>query len=118
MVPTWNYAVVHAYGTLEVHDDKEWLRAFLPDLTAAQEARFENRWQVSDAPDDYVDKMMEAIVGMEMSVTRLVSKWKVSQNQPAANQATLLDGLMAADQPGARAIADLLAAHLRDKAAP
>jgi len=118
VVPTWNYAVVHAYGTLEVRDDKEWLRTFLPDLTATHEARFADRWQVSDAPDDYIDKMMLAIVGMEITVTRLVAKWKVSQNQPPANQATLRDGLRQADQPGAEAMAGLIDAHLRGVTAP
>ena len=113
VVPTWNYAVVHAYGRLEVHDDKEWLRNFLPSLTDAHEARFDAPWQVTDAPLDYVDKMMAAIVGMELSVTRVVAKWKLGQNQPAANRSTLLAGLRQADQPGAKAVADLLDAHLR-----
>ena len=111
VVPTWNYAVVHAYGTLAVFDDKEWLRAFLSRLTATHEARFQNPWQVADAPADYVDKMMGAIVGMEIAVTRLVAKWKIGQNQPAANRATLLAGLQRSDQPGAQAIGQLLAAH-------
>jgi transcriptional regulator len=113
VVPTWNYVVVHAYGKLEVHDDKEWLRAFLPSLTDTHEARFDAPWQVTDAPADYVDKMMGAIVGMEIEVTRVVAKWKLGQNQPAANQATLLTGLRQADQPGAQAVADLLAAHIQ-----
>ena len=112
VVPTWNYAVVHAYGRLAVFDDKEWLREFLPALTAVHEARFEKPWRVDDAPADYVDKMMGAIVGMEIAVTRVVAKWKVSQNQPAVNKATLLSGLERVDQPGAQAMARLLAAQL------
>jgi transcriptional regulator len=118
VVPTWNYAVVHAYGRLTVFDDKDWLREFLPRLTAVHEARFDKPWQVADAPSDYVDKMMGAIVGMELAVTRLVAKWKVGQNQPAANQATLLAGLKRSEQPGAQAMADLLAAQIGRKAMP
>ena len=109
VVPTWNYAVVHAYGRLTAFDDKAWLREFLPALTATHEARFEKPWQVGDAPSDYVDKMMGAVVGMELAVTRLVSKWKASQNQPAVNRPTLIAGLEQADQPGARAMAQLVA---------
>lgn len=109
VVPTWNYAVVHVYGRLVALDDKSWLREFLPQLTATHEARFDKPWQVADAPDDYLDRMMAAIVGMELTATRLVAKWKVSQNQPAANQATLLTGLRQADQPGAQAMAELVA---------
>ena len=117
VVPTWNYAVVHAYGRLAVFDDKEWLRDFLPQLTAVHEARFEKPWQVGDAPEDYLDKMMggdrrPGARGRPASS----AKWKVGQNQPAANQATLLDGLRKrkpAGQPGAQAIAQLLAAHDR-----
>jgi transcriptional regulator len=112
VVPTWNYAVVHVYGRLVVRDDKSWLRDFLPRLTAAHEARFDQPWQVADAPDDYLERMMAAIVGIELHATRIVAKWKVSQNQPAANQATLLAGLQQADQPGAQAMAELLASRL------
>lgn len=112
VVPTWNYAVVHAYGTLSVHDDKQWLREFLPTLTAVHESRFQKPWQVADAPEDYLDKMMGAVVGMEIAVTRLAAKWKVGQNQPAANKATLLEGLKQSDQPGAREIAQLLAVQM------
>lgn len=109
VVPTWNYVVVHAYGRLSAFDDKEWLRAFLPEFTDRHEARFEKSWKVSDAPPDYLDQRMQAIVGMELSVTRLMAKWKVSQNQSAVNRASLVSGLDGCDQPGARAIAQVLA---------
>ena len=87
-------------------------QALVHQLTAVHEARFAKRWQVSDAPADYLDKMMGAVVGMEIAVTRLVAKWKVSQNQPAANRSTLMAGLAQADQPGASAMAQMLAAQL------
>ena len=112
VVPTWNYAVVHAYGRLSAFDDKDWLREFLPALTAVHESRFDKPWRVADAPADYVDTMMGAVVGMEIAVTRLVAKWKVSQNQPAANRTTLLAGLAAADQAGAQAMGQLVAEQI------
>jgi transcriptional regulator len=118
VVPTWNYAVAHVYGRLAVCDDKEWLRGFLPQLTAAHEARFEKPWQVSDAPSDYLDKMMAAIVGLELTATRVVAKWKVSQNQPAANKATLLSALRQSREPGEQAMATLVAAHVEGASSP
>ncbi|AIY39921.1 FMN-binding negative transcriptional regulator [Collimonas arenae] len=95
VVPTWNYAVAHAYGTLRPIDDAAWLRAHLEMLTAHNEAAFEQPWHVSDAPRDYTDKLITAIVGIEIVITRLSGKWKVSQNQPEKNQATVIEGLRA-----------------------
>lgn len=96
-VPTWNYAVVHAHGTLRVIDDAEWLRAHLETLTASQESAFDQPWQVSDAPPDYIAHMIKAVVGIEIVITRLSGKWKLSQNQPAQNQAGVIAGLQAQD---------------------
>ncbi|MGB7193698.1 MAG: FMN-binding negative transcriptional regulator [Collimonas pratensis] len=93
VVPTWNYAVAHAYGTLRIIDDASWLPAHLAALTAHNEAAFEAPWQLSDAPQEYTEKLMGAIVGIEIVITRLSGKWKVSQNQPAQNQATVITGL-------------------------
>lgn len=93
VVPTWNYAVAHAYGTLRIIDDASWLPAHLAALTAHNEAAFSAPWQLADAPHDYTEKLMNAIVGIEIVITRLSGKWKVSQNQPAQNQATVIDGL-------------------------
>lgn len=111
VVPTWNYAVVHAYGRLTVFDDKDWLREFLPSLTTTHEAAFEKPWQVRDAPDDYIEALMGAIVGLELEVGRVLAKWKMSQNQPAANRATLVAGLEQAARPEARAIGQMIAAQ-------
>lgn len=85
-VPTWNYAVVHAHGTLRIIDDTRWLRAQIEALTTHNEATLPHPWAVSDAPDDYVEKMIAAVVGIEIVITRLSGKWKMSQNQPAENQ--------------------------------
>jgi transcriptional regulator len=93
VVPTWNYTAVHAYGELRLIDDAEWLLAQLYTLTAEHEGGLARPWAVDDAPADYIGKMLGAIVGIEISIDRLVGKWKVSQNQPAVNQASLIAAL-------------------------
>ena len=81
VVPTWNYAVVHARGPLKIIDDAEWLRALVTRLTASHESPRETPWQVTDAPAAYIDTMLKAIVGIEIPVTRMQGKWKMSQNR-------------------------------------
>ncbi|HKE96419.1 MAG TPA: FMN-binding negative transcriptional regulator [Povalibacter sp.] len=108
VVPTWNYVVVHAYGFLRIVDDKTWLRSQLEALTAHNEASFPQPWTISDAPREYIDRLMGAIVGMEMVITRLIGKWKVSQNQPAANRSGVITGLGSSDSSGAQAMAALV----------
>lgn len=107
-VPTWNYAVAHAYGKLRVIDDAAWLRTHLGALTDHNEAAFAEPWQVSDAPADYIEKMMAAIVGIEIEITRLIGKWKVSQNQPAENRAGVMQALRASGEANALAMAALV----------
>ena len=97
VVPTWNYVAVHAYGELRVIDDPAWIFSQISALTATNEAALPQPWAVSDAPTEYIEKMLGAIVGIEISITRLLGKWKVSQNQPAENQASLVEAL--AGQP-------------------
>ncbi len=93
VVPTFNYIVVHAYGPLRVIDDKKWLRGLVGRLTQRHESASAQPWEVSDAPDDYVEQMLGAIVGIEIPITRLVGKWKASQNQPAANRESVVGEL-------------------------
>ena len=93
VVPTWNYTAVHAYGELRLIDDAEWLLAQLHGLTAEHEGGLPRPWAVDDAPADYIGKMLGAIVGIEIAIDRLVGKWKVSQNQPAVNQESLITAL-------------------------
>jgi transcriptional regulator len=93
VVPTWNYVAVHAYGDLRVIDDPDWILAQVSALTAANETALPQPWRVTDAPADYIEKMLGAIVGIEITITRLLGKWKVSQNQPPANQASLVAAL-------------------------
>lgn len=114
VVPTWNYAVVHAYGVLRVVDDASWLRAQLDALTDHNEASFPVPWAVSDAPSAHIDKIMAAIVGIEMVITKLLGKWKVSQNQPAQNQVGVISGLKASGLPTAEAMATLVEAGAKN----
>lgn len=93
VVPTWNYAVVHAYGTLRVIEDPAWLRSQLEALTAQSEAALVKPWAIADAPEEYIKHLMAGIVGIEMVITRLSGKWKASQNQPAENQSGVIAGL-------------------------
>lgn len=93
VVPTWNYAAVHAYGVLRIVDDASWLREQLEALTFENEVTFPNPWAIADAPPDYIEKMMTAIVGVEMVITKLLGKWKASQNQPPHNQESVISGL-------------------------
>src|SRR5512139_119794 len=92
-VPTWNYVVAHAYGPLRVIDDASWVRAQLEVLTAHNEAAFAEPWNVSDAPRDFIDQLVGAIVGIEIVIRRLSGKWKSSQNQPPQNQACVIRGV-------------------------
>jgi transcriptional regulator len=110
VVPTWNYAVVHAYGYVRVVDDASWLRAQLEALTTHNEASFSEPWAVSDAPHEFTEKLIGNIVGFEMVISRLSGKWKVSQNQPQQNQASIVEGLKANGQHDSSAMAVLVEA--------
>ena len=90
VVPTYNYMVVHAEGEARVIDDAVWLRAMVGRLTQRFEAVREQPWAIEDAPADYVAAMVNAIVGIEISVTAMIGKWKVSQNRTAADRAGVL----------------------------
>ena len=111
VVPTWNYAVVHAHGRLRVRDDAAWAHALVDELTREQESARPVPWAVGDAPDDYIARLTRAIVGIEIPVTRLTGKWKTSGNQPAANRAGAARGLAASASETDRRMADLIAAH-------
>lgn len=81
VVPTWNYAVVHAHGRLRTIDDTGWLLAHMRRMTLRQERRQGRGWTVDDAPRDYIDKLVRATVGIEIVIDRLQGKWKASQNR-------------------------------------
>ena len=93
VVPTYNYAVVHAYGPVRIIEDRAWLRGLVERLTTRHEAGRPGAWKVTDAPADFVEQMLGAIVGIEIPLTRLVGKWKVSQNRPAADREGVVQAL-------------------------
>ena len=92
VVPTWNYLVVHAYGPLRVVEDTTWLRNFVEGLTNRFEAGRADPWKITDAPDDYIERQLSAIIGLEIPVTRLLGKWKVSQNRVPADREAVARG--------------------------
>ncbi|QWF71811.1 FMN-binding negative transcriptional regulator [Methylomonas paludis] len=98
VVPTWNYTVVHAYGSLRIVDDAAWIRTQLEALTNHNEAALSKPWAVSDAPNDFTEKLIEAIVGIEITITKLSGKWKVSQNQPLPNRISVAQALNTIEQ--------------------
>ena len=106
--PTYNYAVVHAHGRLIIHDDEKWLRGLLGRLTERMEAPQPNPWKMGDAPQDYLQQLLGGIVGIEIEVSRLVGKWKVSQNRLPVDRNGAAAGLRATGEPEAVAMADLI----------
>ncbi len=99
VVPTWNYAAVHAYGGLKIIDDPARILRQIEVLTMIQEAVFTKPWPVSDAPSDFTERLIEQIVGIEIVVTSLLGKWKVSQNQPPENRNGVIKGLYDSNHP-------------------
>jgi len=108
-VPTWNYAVVHAYGRPAVVQDKDWLRRHVTELTTQQEASEAQPWAVSDAPESYVDVMLRGIVGFRFAITRLEGKWKMSQNREIPDREGVVEGLTARASGDDLAIAEAVA---------
>ncbi len=106
VVPTWNYATVHAWGCPEIIDDPSWIRGQIDRLTTQQEAAQQQAiqqeasrhqpWQVDDAPPDFTASMLQAIVGIRIPISRIEGKWKVSQNRPAEDVAGVAAGFAAA----------------------
>jgi transcriptional regulator len=96
VVPTWNYSMVQARGVLRAVEEAPWLHALVSRLTDHHETPRTAPWAVADAPDDYVQQMLRAIVGIEIPLTSLQGKWKLSQNRSAADRAGVVAGLAAA----------------------
>jgi transcriptional regulator len=111
VVPTWNYEVVHVHGRLVVHDDVEWLRDLVTRLTQTHEATRPQPWQVTDAPGKFVDGQLRAIVGLELLVSRVEGKAKLSQNRPEADQEGVITALSASALPAEREVAAAMKAH-------
>lgn len=93
VVPTWNYTTVHVYGHLNAILAPQKNLEIVQKLTDIHEKNLPEPWSVQDAPADYIEKMLNAIVGIEISISRIEAKWKVSQNQSEENQASLIQHL-------------------------
>jgi transcriptional regulator len=93
VVPTWNYVTAHVYGELVVHDDAGWLDDVVRRLTAKHEAALGGSWSVDDAPERFVAGQLRAIVGVEVRISRIEAKLKLSQNRPAADVTGVVAGL-------------------------
>lgn len=96
-VPTWNYVAVHIRGTLAFIDDKHWKLAMLKTLTQKMETHIEthqeDQWKIADAPADYIDKMLEGLIGIEITIQSIEGQFKLSQNQPMVNYEGIINGL-------------------------
>lgn len=93
VVPTWNYIAVHAYARLRFVEDGPFLRRHLAALTARHEEHRPVPWEVTDAPAEFLAQLERAIIGVELTITRLEGKWKMSQNRPAADIDGVVEGL-------------------------
>jgi len=100
VVPTWNYATVHAWGRPRVMNDDAWLRRQIEDLTASRENLRAAPWHVDDAPADFVAMQMRAIVGVQIPIGRIEGKWKMSQNRPEADRTGVIAGFREAGGAG------------------
>jgi transcriptional regulator len=108
VVPTYDYAVVHAYGRLQIVEDHEWLRGLVTRLTKRFESGRPAPWQVSDAPHSFIEKQLGAIVGVEIEISRLLGKWKASQNRPAVDRTGVAKALDAIADADSLAMAQLI----------
>jgi len=108
VVPTWNYAVVHAHGPVRVVEDRTWLRSLVDCLTTQHESARPEPWATTDAPAEFIEAMLGSIVGIEIPVARLVGKWKVSQNRTVADRSGVAEGLRGEGRESAAAMARLV----------
>ncbi|HEU5276888.1 MAG TPA: FMN-binding negative transcriptional regulator [Xanthobacteraceae bacterium] len=116
VVPTWNYAVVHAYGRPAVMDDASWLRRHVGELTDQQERGEAQPWAVTDAPERYIEVMLCGIVGFRFEIARLEGKWKMSQNREMQDRAGVVTGLGARHEGDDAEVAALVHQHMAEKA--
>lgn len=114
VVPTWDYSAVHLTGTATAHEDPEWLRTAVTELTDAHETERDHPWAVTDAPADHIDFELSGIVGIEVAVTRVEGKAKLNQNYSEADRRGAIDGLSHEPFPDASVIAEQIARTLQD----
>jgi transcriptional regulator len=114
VVPTYNYVAVHAYGRIVVHDDPRWLRGLVGRLTQRFETQRDDPWKMGDAPRDYIDEQLSRIVGLEIQISRLEGKWKMSQNRSVADQEGVIAGLGVSVADTERAVAAVMRRRLSE----
>ncbi len=112
VVPTWNYSAVHLSGTVRVHEDREWLRDAVTRLTATHEDGRTEPWAPSDAPEKYIEGQLRGIVGLEITLTRVEGKAKLSQNRSEADRRGVVDGLLGEKHYQAGEVAAVMATEL------
>ena len=117
-VPTWNYAVVHAYGMPRAIEDPEWLLRHLTQLTDAHEAGQALPWKVTDAPHEFTTMLMNAIVGIEVPIAKLIGKWKISRNRPEPDKLDVMAGLLGHGDEKAREMASMVNRHVSSAPMP
>lgn len=107
-VPTWNYAALHAYGPIEFYHDRDRLLAHVTELTDRHEAGRAEAWQVSDAPEPFLEALLKGIVGLRIPITRAEGKLKMSQNRPVEDRIGVAAGLAASADETDRRVAALI----------
>lgn len=108
VVPTWNYAVVHAQGSVKLIDDAQWLRNHVAQMTNIHEPTYQSDWKLDDAPEEYVQMMLKAIIGIEIDVQSLVGKFKLSQNRPPEDYTAVVEQLAQSPQELLQAMRKLM----------
>ncbi|MFK4149320.1 FMN-binding negative transcriptional regulator [Streptomyces sp. NPDC004065] len=111
VVPTWNYMIAHVYGRLVVHDEAAWIEAQIRRLTDRHESGCPAPWSVDDAPAEFVQRQLRAVVGVELVISRIEAKFKLSQNQPQENLEGVINGLQARGWADDAAVAAAVRAH-------
>ena len=116
VVPTWNYVTVHAHGVARAIEDTGWILDVINRLTDAQESRRQNPWKVSDSPSAYIDKMLRAVVGIEITIERLEGRLKVSQDEDEHDRLGTVEGLRQTSDAPPNVLADLVLDALKTSA--
>lgn len=112
VVPTWNYSAVHLTGVARVHHEPQWLRGAVEELTNQHEQGRGEPWHVTDAPIEYIDGQLGGIVGLELTVSRVEGKAKLSQNRSRADRHGVVTGLRESRRPDERSVAEQMASAL------
>jgi transcriptional regulator len=111
-VPTWNYVVAHAHGRVTVHSDERYVRGVVARLTKRHEATQSNPWRMSDSSEAFIKEMLASIVGLEVEITRLIGKFKLSQNKEPRD---IIGAANALKDHGDHAVADAMLTHLAER---